>query len=137
MIYCDSSALVKLIVEEPESEALDAWLSAQRGVQLASGLVARTEVVRAVGRYGPDWVAAAHALLDSVTTVEFDRSLADEAALLGPPALRTLDALHLASALRIERAITAFVVYDHRLADAARAGGLAVVAPGQDGSPGS
>ena len=129
MIYCDSSALVKLVVEEPESEALDEWLSLQRGVQLTSSVLARTEVVRAVGRYGEKWAAAAQDLLTTVTVVELDQTLADEAALLGSPGLRTLDALHLASALRIEQAITAFVAYDHRLAEAARSKGLQVIAP--------
>jgi predicted nucleic acid-binding protein len=56
--------------------------------------------------------------------------LADDAARLGRPGLRALDALHLASVLRIEQAITAFVVYGHRLAEAARSRGLPVVAPG-------
>ncbi|MHA6628319.1 type II toxin-antitoxin system VapC family toxin [Pseudonocardia sichuanensis] len=129
MIYCDSSALVKLVVEEPESGALDEWLSAQRSVQLASSIIARTEVVRAVARYGEKWVTAAFELLTTVTIVELDRSLTDEAAVLGVPGLRTLDALHLAAALRIGPAITAFIAYDHRLADAARAHGLPVVTP--------
>jgi predicted nucleic acid-binding protein len=132
MIYCDSSALVKLVVEEAESEALDDWLSSQRGVQLASSIIARTEVVLAVARYGDKWAAAANDLLATVAVIELDVDLADEAARLGSPGLRTLDALHLASALRIEQAITAFVVYDHGLAEAARSQGLRVVAPGSE-----
>jgi predicted nucleic acid-binding protein len=132
MIYCDSSALVKLVVEEAESEALDDWLSSQRGVQLTSSIIARTEVVLAVARYGDKWTAAANDLLATVAVVELDVDLADEAARMGSPGLRTLDALHLASALRIAQAITAFVVYDHRLAEAARSQGLRVVAPGAE-----
>lgn len=129
MIYCDSSALVKLVVEEPESGALEDWLSRQRGAQLASSIIARTEVVLAVARYGEKWTAAAKDLLDTVAIIELDVDVADGAARLGPPGLRALDALHLASVLRIEQAITAFVVYDHRLAEAARSRGLPVVAP--------
>lgn len=132
MIYCDSSALVKLVVEEAESEALDDWLSSRRGVQLASSIIARTEVVLAVARYGDKWAAAATDLLATVAVIELDVDLADEAARLGSPGLRTLDALHLASALRIEQAITAFVAYDHGLAEAARSQGLRVVAPGSE-----
>jgi predicted nucleic acid-binding protein len=132
MIYCDSSALVKLVVEEAESGALDEWLSRQRDVQLTSSIIARTEVVLAVARYGDEWIAAASDLLATVAVVELDLDLADEAARLGSPGLRTLDALHLASALRIEQAITAVVVYDHRLAEAAREKGLRVVAPGAE-----
>jgi uncharacterized protein len=129
VIYCDSSALVKLVVEEPESAALDEWLSTQRVVQLTSSTLARAEVVRAVARYGEQWVAAAFDLLETVAIVELDQALMDEAALLGSPGLRTLDALHLASALRAETAIRAFVAYDLRLAEAARSHGLPVVAP--------
>ncbi len=130
MIYCDSSALVKLVVDEPESDALEAWLATQPDdTPLVSSVLARTEVVRAVSRYGHEWTDAAKELLKSVAVVELDAVLADDAAQFEPPELRSLDALHLASALRLGQALTAFVAYDLRLTDAARAHGLPVNSP--------
>jgi predicted nucleic acid-binding protein len=94
-LYCDSSALVKLVVEEPESAELEVWLGAQAEPVLISSVLAHTEVVRAVARTDPDAVNLAVDLLAAVSVVE----LADEAARLDPAELRSLDALHLAAAL--------------------------------------
>jgi predicted nucleic acid-binding protein len=130
VIYCDSSALVKLVVDEPESDALEAWLATQPDdAHLVSSVLARTEVVRAVSRYGQEWIEAATELLKSVAVVELDGTLADDAARFDPPELRSLDALHLASALRLGQALTAFVAYDLRLAESAGTRGLTVQSP--------
>jgi len=70
LIYCDSSALVKLIADEPESEALDQWLGEQAEPHLVSTVLARTEVWRAVRRRGDDILTKATELLDSLSIVE-------------------------------------------------------------------
>ena len=105
LLYCDSSALVKLVVEEPESAELEVWLGAQPEPVLISSVLAHTEVVRAVARTDPDAVNLAVDLLAAVSVVELDVSLADEAARLDPAELRSLDALHLAAALRLGPAL--------------------------------
>jgi predicted nucleic acid-binding protein len=99
---------------------------------LASSLVL-VEVPRAVGRLGldpqgPDVVS----LLDELRLLTVEDDLLQAAALLRPPALRSLDAVHLASALSVRDRLDALVAYDARLVDAARAHGLPVLTPGAD-----
>jgi predicted nucleic acid-binding protein len=130
ILYCDSSALVKLVIDEPESVDLEAWLGAQPEPVLASSVLARTEVVRAIVRTDPEAVHLALDLLAAVSVVELDVSLADEAARLDPAELRSLDALHLAAALRLGPALGSMVSYDERMLDAAKRHGVAVVHPG-------
>ncbi len=130
LIYCDSSALVKLVVDEPASADLERWLTAQPDPTLISSVLARTEVVRAVARMDPTAVDVAADLLSTVTIVELDATLADQAARLGPPGLRSLDALHIAAAKRLGSAVEALVSYDGRMVDAAGQHGLAVAHPG-------
>lgn len=132
LIYCDSSALVKLVAEEPETDALESWLTSRPEPVLTSSVLARTEVVRAVRRLGPDAVVAARELLDELAIIAMDPDLADEAGDLDPASMRSLDAVHLAAARRLGPALGAFVAYDKRLADAAVAAGLAVSRPGLD-----
>ena len=83
-IYLDSSALVKLVAEESESRALEDWLSAQPEPVLTSSVLARTEVLRAVRRLGPEAVDAARELLADLAMVALDGDLADHAGGLDP-----------------------------------------------------
>lgn len=136
MIYCDSSALVKLVIEEPASDDLEGWLAAQPDPVLISSVLARTEVVRAVARTDPAAVGLAADLLAAVTVVELDASLADEAARLEPPGLRSLDALHIAAVLRVGSAAGSLVSYDERMLAAAVQHGVAVAHPGWQPAPG-
>ncbi|MGI5159981.1 type II toxin-antitoxin system VapC family toxin [Microbispora sp. CA-102843] len=129
MIYLDSSALVKLVVREEETAALEKWLAAQAGAVVACEL-ARTEVIRAVRVAGPQAVSRAKALLARLRTLPVDTPLLDAAAEIGPSRLRTLDALHLSAAQVLERALDWFVAYDTRLLAAAEEAGLPVAAPG-------
>ncbi|WP_405084335.1 type II toxin-antitoxin system VapC family toxin [Microbispora sp. NBC_01389] len=129
MIYLDSSALVKLVVKEEETAALEKWLAAQTGPVVACEL-ARAEVVRAVRGAGPHAVTRARALLARLRTVPVDAPLLDAAAEIGPSRLRTLDALHLSAAQVLERALDWFVAYDKRLLAAAEEEGLPTAAPG-------
>lgn len=128
MHYADTSALVKLVVREPETEALLAWLS-DEGVSLATSDVARTELLRAVRRVVPQALSSARNVLSRIMMIAVDSTLLDEAARLDPIELRSLDAIHLASALRLGDELESFVAYDDRLASAARELGLTVVAP--------
>jgi len=129
--YVDSSAIVKFSVVEPESAAMAAWRTDldPEDVVITSEL-AVAEVVRAVRRVDGDVnVALAH--LDSLEQLVMDRDLMLVAGTVDPPGIRTLDAIHLAAALAAGEELGGVVTYDERMADAARALGLLVLAPGK------
>ena len=127
MIYLDSSALVKLVVREPESAALMRYV-AQHSDRASCGL-ARTEVVRAVSAQGGRALARARKLLNRIDLVTLDDELLDEAGLLGTSVLRSLDAIHLAAARSLGQDLIAVVTYDGRMAAAAATLGLDVASP--------
>jgi uncharacterized protein len=126
-VYVDSSALVKLVIGERESDALRRYLAAAG--QLTTSILAVVEVARAVERAAPGSAAAAVAVIQSVAVVGLDARIAARAGSLGPAGLRTLDAIHLATALELGVELTAFISYDERLSDAAREKGIPVIAP--------
>ncbi len=126
--YVDTSALVKLVVAESETEALQSWLAAA-GVELVACDLARTELMRAVRRVVPDRVLRARAVLDSLVLTEVTPAIFEIAGRLDPPGLRSLDALHLAAALDLGDDLDGIVTYDDRLGEAAMANGVVVVAP--------
>jgi predicted nucleic acid-binding protein len=126
-VYLDSSALVKLVVREPETDALRAYLRSADPVRVSSAL-ARTEVVRAVAPYGA--VEAARRLLGSLHDVVVTRALLDEAGdLAAELALRSLDAVHLATARSIADHLDVVITYDRRMLAGAQALGLRALAP--------
>lgn len=127
--YLDTSALVKLIVAEPETAVLQAWL-AETGGEWVSSDLARTELMRTVRRGAPDQLVRARAVLDSVILVEITTAIFEAAGRLDPAMLRTLDAVHLAAALDLGDDLEAIVTYDERLAAAAQANGVPSIAPG-------
>lgn len=131
MFYLDSSAIVKLCVAEAESTSLKDMLSEEP--RLTSSALALTEVIRAVRSHGQAAVDKALSTLVTFDLIEIGRPLLNSAAELQPPRLRTLDAIHLASALLLEGDCEGVITYDARMAEAARAAGLAVLAPGVDG----
>ena len=135
MIYLDSSALMKLVRQEDETAALGEWLDLRAEQPVVTSELGRVEVLRAALRVGDQVVAEARALLGDLDLVPLDRAVQDIACDIGDPLLRTLDALHLASALLLGDGLTTFVSYDHRLADAAHAAGLHVTTPGQPSRP--
>lgn len=126
--YLDTSALAKLVVAEVETGALRRWLSEADRVPVSCDL-ARTELLRAVRRAAPDRILDARAVLDSVTLTTMTAALLEEAGRLDPTSLRSLDAIHLASALNLGDDLEGLLTYDERLADAARRSGVTVIAP--------
>ncbi len=133
MIYLDSSALLKLVRTEPESPALVDWLDAASGVPLSTSTLAEVEVARAAARAGlPNPHATAVAILDHLLVVEMTAEVRERAAAFSDPGLRSLDAIHPATALELPPDVSALVTYDTRLAGAAGevSDGLDVVAPG-------
>lgn len=131
MICCDSSALMELVRHEDETGALREWLDHRPDEPVVTSELGRVEVVRAAQRVGDQVVAEARAVVGDVDLVPLDRAVQDVACDLRGPLLRTLDALHLASALLLGDEVSAFVTDDRRLADAARSSALPVAAPGQ------
>ncbi|MGZ8744728.1 MAG: type II toxin-antitoxin system VapC family toxin [Nocardioides sp.] len=129
MIYLDSSALLKLIRREAETEALRGWLNHRSEHPVVTSELGRVEVLRAARRVGGPVVAEARAVVADLDLVPLDRTVQDVACDVGDPTLRTLDALHLASALLLGDDLTAFVAYDERLVRGARAAGLPVALP--------
>jgi predicted nucleic acid-binding protein len=127
VVYLDSSAIVKLVVLEPESRALRAYLRRERE-RVSCGL-ARTEVLRSVRPLGPAALETARRLLRNVNLIRLDDSLLDAAGMLEPLALRSLDAIHLAAAQLVAPALRAVVTYDRRMAEAAASLGFPVAAP--------
>jgi len=129
MIYLDSAAIVKLVHAESESQALRDWLDERAEVGWISSVLAEIESSRALARYAPAAVARLHLVLDLVDLIDLDAGTRILAQTVRPPTVRSLDAIHLATALRVEPRLTSFVTYDKRLADAARVAGLTVDAP--------
>lgn len=126
LAYADSSALVKLVLEEAESPAMHRWfVEAERVVTSRVGVV---ETIRASRRY-PHATAHRDRVIDDLEVLELSEDIARRAGDVQPPSLRTLDAVHLASALALGPELDAFVTYDARLAAAARAIGLPVIQP--------
>jgi predicted nucleic acid-binding protein len=127
-VYVDASALAKLIVDEAEGDALRAFLAPI--ARQATSIVGRVEVERTVARRAPARLAHVAGLLDDLVIVALEPDVAAAAATIGPPTLRTLDAIHLASAAALGSDLEALVTYDRRLAEAARALGMRVASPG-------
>lgn len=126
--YLDSSALVKLVVRERETDALHRAL--EEWPERTTSAVARVEVPRALReRRGPADVARARALVGSLACVDLGTEVTERAVLEVPTGLRSLDAIHLASALSLGDELGVFVAYDRRLAEAAEALGVPVLAP--------
>ncbi len=126
---------MKLVRREDETDALREWLDRHGGQPVVTSEVGRIEVLRAARRIGGQVLAEARAVVADLDLVPLDRSVQDVACDIGDPLLRTLDALHLASALLLGDALTALVAYDHRLATGARGAGLVVVMPEQEPRP--
>jgi uncharacterized protein len=128
-VYLDSSAFVKLFLPEPDSPALTRYLASRP--QRVSAVLLRTEALRTAIRamLSPQRMLLVRALLDSVSFITADLTLSDEAGVLRPPELRSVDAIHLATARSIGTNLEALVTYDQRLAGAAAWYGMRVESP--------
>jgi predicted nucleic acid-binding protein len=128
VIYLDSSAIVKLARREAESQALRTWLAEHPQPIVASSL-ARTETARALMRSEPTALVTLQSVLSLLIQKPLTDGVLDAAAALPGTTLRSLDALHLATAEALLPTLRWFVAYDKRLADAARDRGLPVAVP--------
>jgi uncharacterized protein len=127
LTYVDSSAIVKLVVAEPESKALRRYLS--RRQPLVSSALARTEVARALIPGGREAVTRGEDVLRRIQLLRINDRVLHDAGGMQPADLRSLDAIHLASARHLGPSVKQIVTYDERMAAAARAAGWSVAAP--------
>lgn len=127
MIYVDTSALLKLIKSEAGSEAVAAFLHDE--TELVSSALLAVEARRGAMRNAPEKLPRLDILLTRVDMVEISGPVIESASRLPDPLLRSLDAIHLATALLIREEVDVLLTYDARLAQAARAHGIATAAP--------
>jgi hypothetical protein len=125
--YLDSSAMVKLAVSEPESAALRRYLRRRR--PLVSNALARTEVLRALLPAGEAAVSRGRDVLRTVDLLRLNNPLLEAAGLLQPASVRSLDAIHLATARLLGEELGVVVTYDQRMSEAARELGLRIHSP--------
>lgn len=128
MIYLDTSAALKLVVPEAETPSLETWIAERAELPRASSRLLRIEMLRSVTRSAPHRMARANVVLSSIALLSMD-DVAPAAESIGDRTLRSLDALHLATANELRTELTAFLCYDKRLCDSARALGLPVESP--------
>ena len=129
MIYLDSAAVVKLVHAEAESAALRDWLEERAETGWISSVLTEIESFRALARYAPDAVSRLPAVLDQIDLIGLDPPIRILARTARPATGRSLDAIHLGTALHVRQALTSFVTYDKRLLDAALAARLPADAP--------
>lgn len=127
MIYLDSSAVVKLVHEEPESGDLESWLSRDEH-PLVTSVLTEIEIERALRRSDPEALPLVSEIISGLYRFDIDVAVRQAAARFAESTLRTLDAVHLATAL--EFGVDSFVCYDRRLLAAATAQGVPVITPG-------
>jgi uncharacterized protein len=129
MIYLDSAAVVKLVHAEAESPALRAWLGERAETGWVSSVLVEIESIRALARYAPEAATRLHPVLDQIDLIDLSPRVRILAQTVRPVTVRTLDAIHLGTALSIRRSLTSFATYDKRLLDAAVAAGLPADSP--------
>jgi uncharacterized protein len=129
MIYLDSAAIVKLVHAEAESAALRVWLDERADIGWISSVLTEVESFRALARYAPEAAARLPVVLDQVDLIDLGSPVRILAQAVRPVTVRSLDAIHLGTALHMRQALTSFVTYDKRLLDAALTAGLPAGAP--------
>ena len=134
MIYLDTSGAMKLVRPEAHSSDLSRWFSTRLGIPVLSSVLIEVELVRATRRSAPDRITQAAEVLLGIGVVTLSPSVIARAAAYSDPDLRSLDAIHLATAEHVvsvtDQSLKAFVAYDDRLLAAARDAGLPVASPG-------
>jgi uncharacterized protein len=130
-LYCDASALAKLVIDEPESDALTAFIQGENPfgttIDMVSSVISQVEVARAAKRLGPAVHEKVASVLAAVTVISVRHGIVQISSHLPPENLRTLDAIHVASALSSAHDM---ISYDHRLNSAAALAGVKVYSPG-------
>jgi predicted nucleic acid-binding protein len=126
LIYLDSAVVVKLAHAEPESAALRGWLGERAETGWISSVLTEIESFRALARYAPD---AASRLPAVLVQVDLDQHIRMLARTVTPATVRSLDAIHLGTALHSRPSLTSFVTYDKRLLNAAHVAGLPIESP--------
>jgi hypothetical protein len=129
MIYLDSAAVVKLAHAEQESSALRTWLDERAETGWISSVLTEIESFRALARYAPGAVSRLPAVLDQIDLISLDPPIRILAQTARPATVRSLDAIHLGTALHARHTLSSFITYDKRLLDAARAAGLPTDSP--------
>ena len=129
MIYLDSAAVVKLAHAGPESAALRSWLDERAKTGWISSVLTEIESSRALARYAPQATSRLPAVLDQIDLIDLDQRSQMLAWAVTATTVRSLDAIHLGTALRSGPSLTSFVTYDRRLLDAAQAAGLPIDSP--------
>jgi predicted nucleic acid-binding protein len=135
VIYLDTSAIVKLVRPEAESGDLVEWLNAREGQAMITSKLAEVELPRALRRDEPTRLAAVPAVLAKLNRMDIDDAVRATAGAYTVPHLRSLDAIHLATAGQLVASghvVSGFVTYDKRLSDIASDVGFTVAAPGQE-----
>ena len=125
--YLDSSAIVKLVVAEPESGALRRYL--RRRKPYISSALARAEVARSLLPFGPAALQRGDTVLARIDLIRVNETVLRAAGSLLPEDIRTLDAIHLATAQQLGTDLARIVTYDTRMQAAAEALGLDINAP--------
>jgi uncharacterized protein len=133
VIYLDTSALVKMIRIEVESEVLGDWLDERTEIRWITSALAEVELPRAIRAATPDGLSAVPAVLARLDRFEIDTVIRSTAAAYPDTALGSFDAIHLATAQTAASTapLTALVTYDSRLSEAADSLGMTVMAPGK------
>jgi hypothetical protein len=134
VIYLDTCAALKLTRVEEGSRELTSWLAAQQGGRFVSSVLLEVELERALRRNEPAALPIVPSILRRIARIEIDPMIRAMAAAYPDPLLRTLDAIHLATAQTVaaqsSEGLSALVSYDKRLIIAARSEGLTVAHPG-------
>ena len=127
----ESRRLGNVRLVSAESQVLRDWLAERSDIGWVSSVLAEVDSFRALARHAPEAITRLHPVLDLIDLVDLDTSVRSLAQAITPASVRSLDAIHLATALRVRSELVSFVTYDKRLADAAMAAGLTVDAPAQ------
>jgi uncharacterized protein len=127
LIYIDTSALLRMVFPDDTTPALESFINGD--ADLISSVLVRVDARRGTARRAPQRLPRVDLLLDRVNVIGIDDAVIESAGRLPDPLLRSLDAIHLATALLIRDDIDAVLTYDNRLADAAAAHGLVVLSP--------
>jgi uncharacterized protein len=129
LYYADTSAVIKLLTEEVNSKAFAAFYDSQAEAEWVSSALLRIEITRAVTRAMPALLPDARDLLTAFSYIAIDDDIVEAAMNEPDRSLRSLDAIHLATARILGPDLDALVTYDNRLTTAANDAGLVIVAP--------